>query len=79
MVKWLKFEFRNTFEKSGACSFEVNQFLDAYIMDIPTSKHDSLAYLALEIASRAHHYLFKSLYDNKDSILYCDTDSIIIN
>lgn len=43
-----------------------------------TTKNNSLSYLALEIASGARALLFKSMIDNYDNVLYCDTDSMII-
>ena len=72
-------ENKNTFETCGASSFEWNETFDAFIVDIPQTENDSLSYLALKIASRARYYYFATLYQNKDSILYCDTDSIIVN
>jgi hypothetical protein len=42
-----------------------NDYLDAYLLDIPEEYKGSLCYLALEIASRARFKLFEAIYANK--------------
>ena len=70
--------YKSIVNESGATNFTENEYLDAYILDIPGVEIGSLSYLALEIAARARYALFKGIYNNKEKIIYCDTDSIIL-